>query len=91
MKDQRINQRERADVWNLKESQYPERAGYRDDDQENKASNRPRLEDTYDVNSDENNDANEHYATEPRNVNPTRSPAQNYRFMVRNSHTEEDE
>ena len=38
-------------------------------------------------NSDETNDANDggQDATEPRNVNPTGSPAENYRFMVRNS------
>ena len=43
------------------------------------------------MNSDETNDANdgEQDATEPRNVNPTGSPAENYRFMVRNTHTEE--
>ena len=43
-------------------------------------SSRPRLEDTFDVNSDETNDANdgEQDATEPRNVNPTGSPAENY-------------
>ena len=54
-------------------------------------SSRPRLENTFDVNSDETNDANDGVqdAAEQRNVNPTGRPAENYRFMVRNTHTEE--
>ena len=51
-------------------------------------SSRPRLEDTFDVNSDETNDANdgEQDATEPRNVNPRGKTRHEYRETHAHDH-----
>ena len=75
MKDQRINQRERADVCNLTQSQN---ARYRDEDEENKASNLtkiggPRTESAFDVRMPETTSAQEvpQRITASRRENPS--------------------